>query len=54
MSAVFTADGFVANPHDCCVSNKIGPDGKQITLCLNVDDILATSTTPKNLDLFRE
>ena len=54
MSEVLTADGFVANPHDCCVFNKIGPDGKQITMCLHVDDIIATSTTQKNLDLFRE
>ena len=54
LSGVLTADGFVANPHDCCVFNKNGPDGKQITLCLHVDDILATSATQKNLDLFRE
>ena len=51
LSGVLTADGFVSNPHDCCVFNKIGPDGKQITLCLHVDEILATSATQKNLDL---
>ena len=31
-----------------------GPDGKQITLCLHVDDILTISATQKNLDLFHE
>lgn len=36
LSAVLTADDFVANPHDCCAFNKIDPDGKQITLCLHV------------------
>ena len=29
LSGVLTADGFVANPHDCCVFNKNGPDGKR-------------------------
>ena len=51
LSAVQVADGFVADPHDFCVFNKIGPDGEQVTLCLHVDDILATSVTQANLDL---
>ena len=54
LSAVLVADGFEANPHDFCVFNKIGPDGEQVTLCLHVDDILATSVTQANLDLFRQ
>jgi len=54
LSAVLVADKFVVNLHDFCMFNKIGPDCEQITLCLHVDDILATSVTQKNLNLFRE
>ena len=54
LSAVLVADDFVANPHDFCVFNKIGPDCEQVTLCLHVDDSLATSVMQANLDLFRQ
>ena len=52
LSVVLVADGFVVNPHDFCVLNKIGPDGELITLCLHADNILATSVTHENMDQY--
>ena len=41
-------DGFVANPYDPCVLNKLGADGVQITIAVHVDDLLVTSTSNYN------
>jgi hypothetical protein len=35
--------GFTANPYDMCIFNKYTDDGKQITICIHVDDMLITS-----------
>lgn len=40
--------GFSANPYDRCVFNAVR-EGKQITLCLYVDDILVTSASDDNI-----
>ena len=45
-------DGFVANPYDACVLNKLGPDGVQITVVVHVDDLLVTSASVTNLASF--
>jgi hypothetical protein len=37
--ADLTSIGFVINPYDPCVANKI-IDGKQMTICWHVDDLL--------------
>ena len=42
-------DGFVANPYDACVLNKLGADGVQITIAVHVDDLLVTSSSNDNL-----
>jgi hypothetical protein len=34
--------GFTKNPYDLCMFNKVGSDGKQITVVLHVDDLLVT------------
>jgi hypothetical protein len=44
------ADGFVINPYDPCVFNKIGQNGNQITVCFHIDDILATAYDSDDLD----
>ena len=36
-------NGFVANPYDACVLNKLCPDGVQITVVVHVDDLVVTS-----------
>jgi hypothetical protein len=44
------ADGFVINPYDPCVFNKIGQFGNQITVCFHIDDILVTALDSDDLD----
>ena len=46
------ADGFVENPYDVCVFNKDGKGGNQITVVVHVDDLLVTSVSQLNIDLF--
>ena len=41
LKGVLMTDGFTANPYDACLFNKI-VDGKQITVCFHVDDLLVT------------
>ena len=45
-------DGFVENPYDRCVFNKIGKSGKQISIVLHVDDLKVTSESQDDLDAF--
>ena len=46
------ADGFIENPYDRCVFNKIGSSGKQISIVLHVDDLMVTSECQADLDNF--
>lgn len=45
-------DGFVENPYDRCLFNKIGSSGKQISIVLHVDDLMVTSESQTDLDDF--
>jgi hypothetical protein len=50
ISRTLTDDGYVPNPHDPCVFNKVDSTGVQCTLALHVDDIFATSESLALLD----
>jgi Reverse transcriptase (RNA-dependent DNA polymerase) len=52
LKSKLTADGFVENPYDRCVFNKIGRSGKQISIVLHVDDLMVTSESQDDLDIF--
>jgi len=45
---------FSVNPYDPCAFNKIGTDGKQMTVCFHVDDIFATSVMCVDLDALEQ
>ena len=45
-------NGFQQNPYDLCVYNKLGHDGKQITIVVHVDDLLVTSVSLLHIDAF--
>jgi len=47
-------DGFIANPYDACVLNKLGPNGVQITIVVHIDDLLVTSASVANLASFEQ
>ena len=49
LCAVLRSDGFEENPYDPCVFNKTA-DGKQITVCFHVDDLLMTSCSEELID----
>ena len=38
------------NPYDVCVYNKVGENGKQITIVVHVGDLLATSVSRLHID----
>jgi hypothetical protein len=44
-----TSIGFVINPYDPCVANKM-VRGKQITICWHVDDLKVSHVMPKVMD----
>eukprot|EP00980_Cylindrotheca_fusiformis_P011531 scaffold2712_cov143-Cylindrotheca_fusiformis.AAC.5 len=39
LTSTLIEEGFVVNPYDPCVANKIMPDGSQCTVCWYVDDL---------------
>ena len=43
--------GFVINPYDPCVANKM-VNGKQMTVCWHVDDLLVTHTEEDSITGF--
>ena len=49
MMSKLTADGFIENPYDRCVFNKIGKSGNQISIVLHVDDLMVTSKSQDDL-----
>jgi hypothetical protein len=51
ITGILHGRGFVSNPYDKCVLNKIMPDGTTITIVLYVDDLLVTCV---NLDHIRD
>ena len=52
ISAQLIADGFVQNPYDQCVFNKVNVNGVQVTVVLYVDDMMISCEDPAELDLF--
>ena len=52
ISAKLVAEGYVQNPYDECVFNKVTASGLQITVCLYVDDLMVTCEDPAELDSF--
>lgn len=53
LSGVLVKDGYVVNPYDACLFNKM-VNGVQITVCFHVDDLLVTSISDALLsDLVR-
>jgi hypothetical protein len=47
------SDGFVLNPYDPCVANKV-VDGKQMTVCWHVDDLKVSHPDPAQVTIFEE
>jgi hypothetical protein len=47
------SDGFVLNPYDPCVANKV-VDGKQMTVCWHVDDLKVSYCDPAQVTIFGE
>jgi hypothetical protein len=45
------SDGFVLNPYDPCVANKI-VNGKQMTVCWHVDDLKVLHCDPAEVTIF--
>ena len=43
LKSKLVANGFVENPYDRCLFNKIGSSGKQISIVLHVNDLMVTS-----------
>ena len=52
LKSKLVANGFVENPYDRCLFNKIGSSGKQISIVLHVDDLMVTSESQTDLDDF--
>ena len=52
VSARLRADGFVQNPYDQCVFNKVNANGVQITVVLYVDDMMVSCEDSLELDTF--
>ena len=52
ISAHLISDGFVRNPYDPCVFNRINANGIQTTVVLYVDDMMATCEDSLELDRF--
>ena len=50
LSAKLVSMGYEVNPYDPCVFNRIGTNGKQTTIVIYVDDILATSEESCDLE----
>ena len=47
------SDGFVLNPYDSCVANKV-LNGKQMTVCWHVTDLKVSHCDPAQVTIFGE
>ena len=45
------SDGFVLNPYDPCVANKI-VNGKQMTVCWHIDNLKVLHCDPAQVTIF--
>jgi Reverse transcriptase (RNA-dependent DNA polymerase) len=46
--------GYERNPHDICVFNKVGENGKQCTATVHVDDLLISSVDESMIESLSE
>ena len=46
-------NGFVLNPYDSCVANKV-VDRKQMMVCWNVDNLKVSQCDPAQVTIFGE
>lgn len=49
LSGVLLKDGFLVNPYDACLFNKV-VNGVQITVCFHVDDLLVSSVSVRLME----
>ena len=47
------SNGFVLNPYDSCVANKV-VDGKQMTVCWHVDNLKVSHCDPAQVTIYEE
>ncbi len=52
MKRTIKQDGFIENPYDHCVFNKLCADKTQMTIVLHVDDLMITNLHDSNLEAF--
>ena len=52
LSGKLISNGFMNNPYDNCVFNKVEQDGAQTTVAVHVDDLFVTSAKESNLKAF--
>ena len=43
--------GYIVNPHDMCVLNKIMQDGSQATIVIHVDDLMMSCKSDNNMEI---
>ncbi len=48
ITARMAGDGFIPNPYDSCVFNKLKPNGEQVTVVIHVDDLFIKSKSEDN------
>jgi hypothetical protein len=53
LMADLEGDGFMLNPYDLCVANKV-VDGKQMTVCWHVDNLKVSHCDPAQVTFFGE
>jgi hypothetical protein len=51
--ADFESDGFVLNPYDSCMANKV-VDGKQMTVCWHVDALKVSHCDSAQVSIFEK
>ena len=47
-----TSNGFLPNPYDNCVFNKVGASGYQMTVVVHVNDLLVTYVSESDIETF--
>jgi len=52
LTSKLAAKGFIKNAEDCCVLNRVEPDGTQTSIGIHVDDIFITNMHESNIDAF--
>jgi len=50
LRSTLTSHGYIENPYDACVFNKVDNDGVQSTIVLHVDDLMVTCVNENVID----